>query len=1480
MGIRNFDWHQIRPIRGSANQGFEKLCVQLARGECPSGWEFIPTGAPDAGVECYCVAPDGREWGWQAKYFPDALGESQWKQLDKSVNTALVQHPRLVKYTICIPMDLPDPRGTGRTTARAQWEKRVQKWKQAAAVRKMTVAFELWSESKLIDLLNGPLHLETLPFWFGSHVFTEEWSRRNLNVALEAAGPRFSPELNIKLPIGKQFEAFGRTPNFFAEIRSYAKPLRREVEELARCEQSSRGTCPPDPECVKFVEASREVLAQIDAVRSIVAGPLPLQNIASRLESLAKAGSKRAEALWAAGQSHPRNGAENPFEEKRWRVDRVVRRLEQTSALVEEAARLAGASVLILDGRAGSGKTHLLCDVAKQRIESNRPTILLLGQLFASDANPWTQALELLDLGDLRVEELVGCLEAAAMLSNSRALILLDAINESGQIWKTHLAAFLARIKSPWIGTVVSVRSSYKEDLVPERLRARAAELSHWGFAGNLDEAVLRFFGHYGLVLPSTPIMDREYSNPLFLKLLCEGLKSNGEQRLPRGVHGISLVFDLYLAGKNKQASDALRFDKTDSLVPDALRAIVNSVVDSDKRWITRKAAKALVDPMLPGRTIFEDTLFHRLVADGLLLAEGRPPGGSEREEVVQIAYDRLHDHLSAEVLLAREPVLMSDGPLASRLREDRFSTNLLESLMIRVPERDGRELVEIFPEIRGHYQYRWAFLRSVEWRRHEACLDATREELNRLWMECDRPGDVLDTLLTLALVPGHRFNALALDRLLRQYTLPERDVEWSIYLHDSWQDSSVVRRFVDWASGVMSDRPLDDETIDLAAITLAWMFTSSNRPLRDHATKAMVHLLTARLDAMARLVNRFLDVDDPYVLERVLAAAYGVALRSHSPAEVGKLAQCVYDGIFAKEFPPAHILLRDYARGVIERAIHLGSAVSVQLEWCRPPYRSSWPKIPSEAEVALLKEDPPLSAPFTVEDGRSRSHLIGSITLDNFSIYVIRSGRGIRWLRYRLGEALPSRAERLAELFAAGSPEERQAWKRYKLNPNSETAKAAWDSLSVGRQFEVHHLLDSSKPHIPPGSHFDPKVIERYMLGRVFDLGWTIERFGSFDRHLGYNSYSAPNSKPERIGKKYQWIAFHEIMALVSDHYQVAPESGSTFHGPWQGYFRDIDPSCTIRKGRASGAGNASWWGNLPYDKWNPAAYLEWVHGCKDLPDFSRLLTVTRPEDATVWINLNGDRDWEWNRVEEATGPDGLRLWIQFRSFLVRRSDADAYLAWAKSNLPKWPHRPSDPAGSSVFLGEHPWAPASQFVRVEYYGDPGWDRLSDAKFEIHPTVFEFTTEEGGYDASITEAFSLRLPHALLLEGLGLRWSGKDAEFVDDKERIVAFDPSAECPGPNSLLVRRDEICKFLAKEDLVLCWDLRGMKEIYRKALVVSDTPLPGLRIAGGAVLRPGTMRPEGFLTFSRMKSRGEAIKSRPAIRSFPPAPSAGTPP
>src|SRR4051794_30752945 len=81
------------------------------------------------------------------------------------------------------------------------------------------------------------------------------------------------------------------------------------------------------------------------------------------------------------------------------------------------------------------------------------------------------------------------------------------------------------------------------------------------------------------------------------------------------------------------------------------------------------------------------------------------------------------------------------------------------------------------------------------------------------------------------------------------------------------------------------SGRPLPDvrRVVELACVALCWLFSSPNRYQRDWVTKALVQLLHGHLDVARAMLDRFCQVDDPYVVQRLVAVPHAAMLRSPS---------------------------------------------------------------------------------------------------------------------------------------------------------------------------------------------------------------------------------------------------------------------------------------------------------------------------------------------------------------------------------------------------------------------------------------------------------------------------------------------------------------------------------------------------------------------------------------------------------------------
>lgn len=1472
----DLDWTSIRPLGGSKYASFEELCTQLARAGRPAGSTFHRKGRPDSGVEAYAVMPDATELAWQSKYF-HTLGDSQWSQLDESVRAALNGHPKLTCYIACVPLDLPDGRPGRGKSAQQRWTDRVVTWKRWASDKGMGVEFVWRGSHELLAELAKPENDGLAKFFFGTRYLDDAWLRARLVEAHESAGPRYTAELNVKLPIGEQFQAFGRTPAFFDRIRSVASGIRERVRSHAfSVARGSNATL--DPLIASARLACNQALEEFKALSDDPTIESPFAALRTSLGEAVEATHqvllehrRQREVAKTEVSTVPKGPIPRQDDDPvAYGLRQLRSSLEDALTQVNEFIEVVETRLLILAGDAGTGKTHLLCDLASQRLLIGLPTVVLMGQRFLDVGDPWTQALQQLDLSGWTSREFVAALEVVARRAGRRLLLIVDAINEGAgtRLWPAHLSPFLERISgSYWVGVVLSVRSSYADDLLPESVLNRAVWVEHHGFENVEFDATRTFFEHYGIDLPSTPLLAPEFRNPLYLKTLCLGLQAAGETRLPRGFHGVVSAFELYVSGVNTRLAKELDFGARKKLTSKALDGLARRMVATRQFWLSYPDAEAIVDALLPGRD-YSRSLMPRLLAEGLLIEE-RPWHDKATDSVVVIAYERLSDYLCVGVLL--EDALSSTDPESAFATGGPLDLNALSTIWTRpgfhealhtlVAERTGRELLELLPALTKHHHTMTAFLNSIVWRDSAAVTEKAVRLL--LQLKRTRSAMVIETLITLATIPDHPLNANFLDQVLRKSSMADRDAWWSTGLHALWDDRSAVDRLVQWSSRLWPHSVIEDEAAGLTATVLAWLLTSSNRYLRDHASKSLVRVLTWRPGLIADLVQRFSGLDDAYVAERVLAASYGASMRTVDAAGAKIVADATHLAVFAGGRPRPHLLLREYARCIIKRAEYLLAPSRSPWKGVDPPYASDWPAIPDQAAIDAIV--PSWSSGGTRSNSWGQNRIRNSVMDDDFGRYIIGTNSwSTNWLSLRLNEPQWMSLERQVEQAVAKlSAEERRAWKMFeqadqkagiaRWNRRWSTAGAFTGQNDRGEELAAHPvdevllkirdlLLEMLGPdraaefaplmnqiidgtgmrHAPL---FDLKLVQRYVVGRVFDLGWTAERFEKFDNEIESSGREA--AKAERMGKKYQWIAYYEMLALMADHYQYAggtstKKIGAAYQGSWQDNFRDIDPSNVTQPLTDSDevpAGTAAFWSGVRVMDWSAASTPKgWVQRTDEVPLPADLMLSTDAPSQSDWVNLYADFKWTMPRpAYEASYKDGRReIWMNVEGALVKRSDvAKLSSKGVAKRIAQSSINSND--NHSIYLGEVGWSEASRHFLDPYYGNLGWARDADREGISAITVSQgYMRERGTFDCSLTsESIKLRIPSVDMLELLGATWSGISATYVDKTKvsMVLAFDPSVNVRGPSAFLVRRDHLLEVMRTHDLVVCWAVHGEK-------------------------------------------------------------------
>ena len=122
------------------------------------------------------------------------------------------------------------------------------------------------------------------------------------------------------------------------------------------------------------------------------------------------------------------------------------------------------------------------------------------------------------------------------------------------------------------------------------------AEVEHQGFAGRELEATEQFFSAFGLEQPGIPLFVPEFTNPLFLKLYCEGLNGMGLVAPPAGETHVSDVFKWYLESKAVRIANRLKLDPRVRPVERAIDAFCEALADANRDRLARDRATEIIN--------------------------------------------------------------------------------------------------------------------------------------------------------------------------------------------------------------------------------------------------------------------------------------------------------------------------------------------------------------------------------------------------------------------------------------------------------------------------------------------------------------------------------------------------------------------------------------------------------------------------------------------------------------------------------------------------------------------------------------------------------------------------------------------------------------------------------------------------------------------------------------------------------------------
>lgn len=813
-------------------------------------------------------------------------------------------------------------------------------------------------------------------------------------------------------------------------------------------------------------------------------------------------------AHWRAEEARlPPREADSEYSSARNTIRGNMDALGRCSAIVrdeEEYIQSAAFHVLsdpqlLVSGEWGTGKTHLLCDVTQHRVSRGQATLLVLAKNF--NGSIVAEISERIETGRTAIE-VFDRLEELAKENGERTVVIVDGVNEGRRReWREAVTSLKALIEGrPGIGLIVTCRTPLEPVAISPNDLQKFHRVMHRGFDDQEFDAQAAFFEYYNLPLPEVPLLDREFSRPLTLKLICQSLQNLTGKKLAQGFAGIAsgqkgmtYILESFInrIGEQIEREQGLRpkgcwglLKGSDKIADRQVAGFAPCMAAKLRAYVRPSEADRIVAANYPAlRPSQRRHLLELLRTNGLIEEDAvwySTKVGSKSRVVLRLPYQRFSDHLIARHLLATyldvssaETIKRSftaTSPLArifrtsSRYLRQYAEPGWAQALITEFPERVRKRLPkkqsELFFVLPKRAQdlnaYFDPFVEGIFWRDPASFTEGTRIVINQYLNGGQSAWErMVDALAAVSTKPSHPYHAGRLYDFIARYPMSDRDLQWSEYLRRRYA-SPTIHRLLTWA-GRLNAATMTKRSAEELVVLLSLILTTVIRSDRDLTTKALVLIGERFPEVLFAHVVASLGFNDPYVPERMLAAAYGVTLSLVDSAVapmfrpvLGTLAKDLYRKMFGHRAPHAthHTLMRDYALGIIEVA-----------------QRASCVVLPKTASRYLASPFPSAVSTFG-SDGNPDPTVKEAIG------HAIQMDFG----NYTIGRLIPNRAN-----------------------------------------------YDDKNP--------DYVQVRSKIERRMFDLGYRAERFKAADTQIGSASWNAPDAgRVDRYGKKYSWIAYFEM--------------------------------------------------------------------------------------------------------------------------------------------------------------------------------------------------------------------------------------------------------------------------------------------------------------------------------------------------------------
>lgn len=326
--------------------------------------------------------------------------------------------------------------------------------------------------------------------------------------------------------------------------------------------------------------------------------------------------------------------------------------------------------------------------------------------------------------------------------------------------------------------------------------------------------------------------------------------------------------------------------------------------------------------------------------------------------------------------------------------------------------------------------------------------------------------------------------------------------------------------------------------------------------------------------------------------------------------------------------------------------------------------------------------------------------------------------------------------------------------------------------------------------------------------LKNIYLRGYDVKIHGAFDDTCRYSR--GGETRHERIGKKYQWIALYELAGYVIDRYTIKPYIDEyygfidVFHG-----LRNYDPSLVLPRYKPQA--NTCIHDEL-YSIKGSLKDSSWETGYDDLNlnQIGRFIEFLYKEQK--FFLVKGDFDW---KSEPEFGRDSSsnpyrRMYMLINMYFVKEKDLQEaiHILSKEDFMGRW--MPENGHISKMFVKERYWSDIYAWGR-----DETWQRargiITPLKFMV-PYISYSSGEMG--DKSWDEEINYYFPCEEIVNASEMRSTSLlNSIMINSANEIVSFDSAELLNEPIGLYIKQETVLQYAKRNKLVPVWTVLAEK-------------------------------------------------------------------